>query len=114
MKQKIYVLIVALMALFATLTAPRNIHVIATEYYGDPEINYSWIYNKTALLSDIGKRYERGRYFGTDGELKAADDIKSWMENISLDCVHKEAIDKWSVEQSFKNTVKKMKSKGGG
>ena len=93
MKEKIYVLIVTLLTLVATLIVPQNIHVKADGDYGDPGIKHEWIYNKTEDLSNIVFSYDRGRYFGTSGELDAAYLIEGCMNDIGLDCVHNETID---------------------
>jgi parallel beta-helix repeat protein len=96
MNKKIYAIFVTLVMIMTAMIIPRNTRVKATYSYGDPDINHGYIYNKTENLSKIilNELYDEGRYFGTDGELEAANRIIGWMENISLDYVHKETIDK--------------------
>jgi len=96
MNKKIYTIFVTLVMIMTAIIIPRNTEVKATDGYGDPDINHGYVYTKTKNLSDIilNEQYDKGRHFGTEGEQKAADDIKGWMNDIGLDYVHKETIDK--------------------
>ena len=73
--------------------------------------NYSYIWDKTKNLTDIIKVHLQSRYFGTEGEHKAADNIKNWMSLLGLSNVHNETINGWwgpivSYQSLF---IKKMK-----
>jgi parallel beta-helix repeat protein len=102
MNKKIYAVFLTLVLLLTTMTFPRNIEVTATEDYGDPGIDHGYVYGKTENLSKIVFNpiaSNTSRYFGTPGERYAADLIKDWMNEIGLDCVHKEWIDAyWSLD----------------
>ena len=95
MKRKKFVLVVTLVMILTSMIVPRNIEVEAYRVYGDPEIDYQYIFNKTANLSNIVKEdqyWNYSRYFGTDGERHAANLTKDWMEDIGLSNVKLEEI----------------------
>lgn len=78
---------------------PLNIEVVTADSYGDPELNHQWIYTKIKHLTSMVKTWHKSRYFGTIGEQKAADDIKTWMNITGLVNVHLETINEtWDGE----------------
>jgi len=97
LKEKNFVIVIMLVTLTLSVIVPQNIDVKASVDYGDPGINYGYVYNRTKDLSDIVFKLlseDRGREFGEWGEQKAADYIEGWMENISrMDDVYRETID---------------------
>ena len=95
MNKKIFVLVMTLGMITTAISIPLTFNVAATDNYGDPEIDHMYVFNKTEILSEIvtNQLYSKwGRFFGTGGEVKAADYLREWMENIGLDCVHNETI----------------------
>ena len=102
MKQKIFVLVVTLLMTLCSVIVPRNIEVVASGEYGDPDIDHGYIYNKTDSLSQIVFNplyWETSRFHGTDGEQQAARNIEDWMINIGLENVHNETINScWTKE----------------
>ncbi len=96
MEKKLFVLVVTLVTIFASVTVPQNIEVEASGDYGDPDLDHDYIYNKIVNLSRIityEKFQPKGRWFGEPGENKSAQRIEGWMNDIGLDCVHNETID---------------------
>ncbi|KYK26859.1 hypothetical protein AYK20_08560 [Thermoplasmatales archaeon SG8-52-1] len=106
MKKKIFVLLITLVMTSTVITIPRDINVIATVNYGNPNLDDEYILSKTEYLSNIVNMSDIyrnwGRFFGTPGERYAAFIIEDWMEeDIGLDCVHLETIDStWDSEYS--------------
>jgi hypothetical protein len=103
MKNKIIVLFMALLFLGTTIViTTTDIKVKASSGGGSEDIglDYNLIKDITKKLSDIvNDSYEngdliKGRYFGSVGELDAADYIKDWMKiNCSLSNVYFEKIE---------------------
>jgi hypothetical protein len=81
------------------LNVPKDVNVEASGNYGDPGINYDYIYNRTKNLSHIvleePEYWNESRFFGSLGEQHAAEDIEQWMKDIDLYDVHLETIDSW-------------------
>ncbi|MCD6541800.1 MAG: M28 family peptidase, partial [Thermoplasmata archaeon] len=61
-----------------------------------PIINYSYVWNKTSFLSKIvfKKDCNKGRAFGTLGEQIAAENISTWMQELGLENVKMDKINK--------------------
>jgi len=113
MKQKIFVILIMLVMILTTITIPRDINVKATGNYGNPGLNNKYIIDTTHDLSNItfDDRYKDwGRFFGKPGEQEAARKLEIWMEELGLDCVHKETINSiWDAEED-ENCEKKRDS----
>ena len=102
MKEKLIVLVITLVTILVSIIVPQNIDVKATEDYGDPDIDYNYIYDIIKNLTNIINNTEyqpKGRYFGELGEIKSAENIEFWMNEIGLECVHNETINAtWTKE----------------
>jgi hypothetical protein len=100
MKKKILVIFICMLMTASTtiLITPEKLQVKAAgggSASGDENnvgINTTYIYDIADYLSWIGKTNERGRSFGTPGELDAKNRIIYWMNQIGLDNVHNESI----------------------
>ena len=73
MKIKIFRILICMMLLMASATIiPHDIKVKASRGYGDPEIDYGYIFNITKEMSDIpfdnDAYWYKSRYIGTPGE----------------------------------------------
>ena len=98
MNRKIFVLVMTLGMILSAITIPRNIDIKASDNYGDPDLDHSYVLGKTQSLAEIVEEQDWGRYFGTKGEIDAAILIEEWMNDLCLDCVHKEKIDsRWNI-----------------
>jgi hypothetical protein len=73
--------------------------------YGGPQLDFDYIYTIIENLSNIIKKYPKGREFGTSGEEYAGELIFNWMNEIGLTDVHKEKIvGNWTKKDSWDNT----------
>jgi len=103
MKKKIYVVSITLVIFLGSVIVPQNIEVTASGDQGDPGLIHQWIYSKIYNLTHIPfekiSYWYESRYFGTDGELKAAEYITTWMNYIGLENVKTETINAtWDKE----------------
>lgn len=72
--------------------------------YGGPELDFEFIYRVVENLSDVIKIFDKGREFGTPGELYARDLVKGYMDEIGLQNVHLDKITSdWDWTDTWEN-----------
>jgi hypothetical protein len=98
MMRKLLAFLLSMLMIVSTMIIikPENFDAKASRVGGigahANEIDTYYIHNVTQQLSDIVFTNPKGRAFGTPGERQAAQEIKTWMNQIGLSNVHLENI----------------------
>ncbi|HWR63005.1 MAG TPA: M28 family peptidase [Candidatus Thermoplasmatota archaeon] len=119
MEKKLLAIFVCMLVIASTtiLISPDDLQVKAAgeENYGSGanrlEINTTYIHSVTQELSNIVDTFDRGRSFGTEGELYASARIEDWMNEIGLYDTHTDEI-KGTAQHPNLNATLEIVSKG--